>query len=47
VLFDRRGGIIRMNLDGGSEEVEGAIRALAEEFVRQKPRLRGRWTSEQ
>jgi hypothetical protein len=26
-----------------AEEVEGAIRALADEFLRQKPYLRERW----
>ena len=47
LYLGRTASFVLQNEHGGSEEVEGAIRALAEEFVRQKPRLRGRWTSEQ
>ena len=44
LYLGRTASFVLQNEHGGSEEVEGAIRALAEEFVRQKPRLRGRWT---
>lgn len=44
LYLGRTASFVLQNEHGGSEEVEGAIRALADEFVRQKPRLRERWT---
>lgn len=46
LYLGRTASFVLQNEHGGSEEVEAAIRALAEEFVRQKPRLRERWTRE-
>jgi hypothetical protein len=43
LYLGRTASFVLQNDHGGSEEVEGAIRALADEFVRQKPRLRERW----
>ena len=44
LYLGRTASFVLQNEHGGSEEVEGAIRALADEFVRQKPCLRERWT---
>jgi hypothetical protein len=44
LYLGRTASFVLQNEHGGSEEVEGAIRAVADEFVRQKPRLRERWT---
>jgi hypothetical protein len=44
LYLGRTASFVLQNEQGGSEEVEGAIRALADEFVRQKPHLRERWT---
>ena len=43
LYLGRTASFVLQNEHGGSEDVEGAIRALADEFVRQKPRLRERW----
>jgi hypothetical protein len=44
LYLGRTASFVLQNEHGGSGEVEAAIRALADEFVRQKPRLRERWT---
>ncbi len=43
LYLGRTASFVLQNEHGGSGEVEGAIQALADEFVRQKPRLRERW----
>jgi len=43
LYLGRTASFVLQNEHGGSEEVEAAIQALADEFVRQKPRLRERW----
>jgi hypothetical protein len=43
LYLGRTASFVLQNEHGGSEDVEGAIQALADEFVRQKPRLRERW----
>jgi glycosyltransferase involved in cell wall biosynthesis len=43
LYLGRTAFFVLQNLQSGGEEVEGAIRALADEFVRQKPYLRERW----
>jgi hypothetical protein len=43
LYLGRTASFVLQNERGGSEDVEGAIQALADEFVRQKPRLRERW----
>jgi hypothetical protein len=44
LYLGRTASFVLQNEETGSEEVEAAIRSLADEFVRQKPRLRERWT---
>jgi hypothetical protein len=44
LYLGRTASFVVQNAASGSEEVEAAIQALADEFVRQKPRLRERWT---
>jgi hypothetical protein len=43
LYLGRTASFVLRNETSGSEEVEAAIRALADEFVQQKPRLRERW----
>jgi glycosyltransferase involved in cell wall biosynthesis len=43
LYLGRTASFVLENRDSGAEEVEAAIRALADEFVRQKPYLRERW----
>ena len=43
LYLGRTASFVLQNEHGGSGEVEGAIQALADEVVRQKPRLRERW----
>ena len=45
LYLGRTASFVLQNEEAGSEAVEGAILSLADEFVRQKPRLRERWTS--
>jgi glucosylglycerate synthase len=46
LYLGRTASFVLENHEGGPEDVEAAIVSLADEFVRQKPRLRERWTSE-
>lgn len=43
LYLGRTAFFVLQNRESGAEEVETAIRALADEFVRQKPYLRERW----
>ena len=43
LYLGRTAFFVLQNRESGAEEVEAAIRALADEFVRQKPYLRERW----
>ena len=44
LYLGRTASFVLQTLDAGSEEVEGSIRNLADEFVREKDYLRERWT---
>jgi hypothetical protein len=44
LYLGRTASFVIQNREGGSDEVEAAIRNLADEFVRQKDYLRERWT---
>jgi hypothetical protein len=43
LYLGRTASFVSQNMDSGAEEVEGSIRALADEFVREKGYLRERW----
>jgi hypothetical protein len=43
LYLGRTASFVLQNAEAGADEVETAIRALADEFVRQKPWLRERW----
>ena len=43
LYLGRTASFVAQNMNSGAEEVEAAIRELADEFVRQKPYLRERW----
>jgi hypothetical protein len=45
LYLGRTASFVLQNEEAGSAAVEGAILSLADEFVRQKPRLRERWGS--
>jgi hypothetical protein len=45
LYLGRTASFVLQNEGGGPEDVEAAILSLADEFLRQKPRLRERWTS--
>jgi hypothetical protein len=45
LYLGRTASFVLRNESSGSAEVEEAIRSLADEFVRQKPRLRERWVA--
>jgi glucosylglycerate synthase len=47
LYLGRTAAFVRQNEACGADEVEAAIRALADEFVRQKPRLVERWAAVQ
>jgi hypothetical protein len=43
LYLGRTASFVLQNAEADAEEVERAIRALADEFLRQKPWLRERW----
>jgi hypothetical protein len=43
LYLGRTASFVAQNMDSGAEAVEGSIRALADEFVREKGYLRERW----
>ena len=44
LYLGRTASFVAANMRSGAEEVEAAIRSLADEFVREKDYLRERWT---
>jgi hypothetical protein len=43
LYLGRTASFVSQNMDSGAEAVEDSIRALADEFVREKGYLRERW----